>query len=169
MNIIRKKIALFLGGWFCYKKSTHCQQKFYTGWKCFLVFSVTSHLKHLHYYSGWDLLVRWKMKDRIFVAKFFSCAVSELASLCVVSDGSLKDLQMNNSLEIAAVEIHCLKNERSGCSAQVLTTTGIWICVSSADVCWESLIVRKCWDRVSKKMNRMYLSPYYWYELWMQK
>lgn len=40
---------------------------------------------------------------RDFVAKFFSCAMSELASLCVVSDGSLKDLQMNNSLEIAAV------------------------------------------------------------------
>ena len=98
------------------------------------------------------------MKDRIFVAKFFSCAMSELASLCVVSDGSLKDLQMNNSLEIAAVEIHCLKNERSGCSAQVLTTTGVWICVSSADVCWESLIVRKCWDKVSKEMNKVFIT-----------
>ena len=49
------------------------------------------------------------MKDRIFLAKFFSCAVSEMASLCVVSDGSLKDLQMNNPLEIAAVEIHYFK------------------------------------------------------------
>lgn len=94
------------------------------------------------------------MKDWIFVAKFFSCAVSELASLCVVSNGSLKDLQMNNSLEIAAVEIHCLKKKDSGCSAQVLTETGIWICVSSASVCGESLIVPKCWDRDIKENEK---------------
>lgn len=47
------------------------------------------------------------MKDRIFVAKLLPHARSELASLCVVSNGSQRDLQMNNSLERAAVEIHC--------------------------------------------------------------
>lgn len=98
------------------------------------------------------------MKDRISVPKFFSCAVSQLASLCVVSNGSLKDLQMNNSLEIAAVEIHCLKKKDSGCSAQVLTETSIWICVSSASVCGESLIVPKCWDRDIKENEKKCIS-----------
>lgn len=92
------------------------------------------------------------MIDRIFVAKFFSCAVSELASLCVVSNGSLKDLQMNHSLEIAAVEIHCLKKKKdSGCSAQVLTKPGIWICVGSSNVCRESSIALEWWDRDAKE------------------
>ena len=39
----------------------------------------------------------------------------------------------------------------TGCSAPVLTKTGIWICVGSASVCWESLIVLKYWDRDIKE------------------
>ena len=49
------------------------------------------------------------MKDRAFVAELLSCAGSELASLRVVSNGSLRDLQVSNSLERAAVEVHCEK------------------------------------------------------------
>lgn len=41
----------------CYESTSHCQQKLYPGWECFLVLGGTSHLKQLHYYSDWDLLV----------------------------------------------------------------------------------------------------------------
>ena len=38
------------------------------------------------------------------------------------------------------------KNKGSAGLAQVLTKTGIWMCVGAADICWQSLIALRCWD-----------------------
>lgn len=97
------------------------------------------------------------MKDRIFVAKLLPHARSELASLCVVSNGSQGDLQMNNSLE-SSCRNTSLKKKNSACLAQVLTKTGFLICVGSADIFWESLIALNAGMEIKVKEESVFIT-----------
>jgi hypothetical protein len=91
------------------------------------------------------------MKGRIFVAQFFSYAVSKQLSSCVVFNGTLKDLMMNNSLLRNQLWKYIVKRKKNfSCSAYMLSKTGVWICIGESRLHWKWLIDLKCWDRDNK-------------------